>query len=162
MSEAKTMELADPDVQRLLNKAPLARLAYVAGDGYPTVVPVGFLWKDGAVVVCTATTAAKVKAIGRSPRVALEIEGGQGAEQVLLIKGDAQIDIVDGVADEYLAMSRRTMSADDAEQFEAQVRSTYPQMARITITPAWVRYYDFAAGRLPPFLAALIEEAGNS
>jgi len=161
MSETNAAVLAEPDVQRLLTEAALARLAYVAANGYPIVVPVGFLWKDDAVIVCTATTAPKVKAIRRSPGVALEIEGGQGAEQLLLIKGDAAIDIVDGVPDEYLAMSRRTMTADEAEQFESQVRSVYRQMARITITPAWVRFYDFPAGRLPPFLAALVEDAAS-
>ena len=58
-------------------------------------------------------------------------------------------------------MSRRTMTADEAEQFASQVRSVYRQMARITITPAWVRYYDFPAGRLPPFLAALVEDSAS-
>ena len=112
-----TTELEEPGATRLLEETSLARLAYVGSDGAPTVVPVGFLWDGQRVVVCTATTAPKVVAIRRSPRVAVEIEGGQGAEQLLLIKGDAVIDIVDGVADEYLAMSRRTMTPDDAEQF---------------------------------------------
>jgi len=162
MSRTNTGELGDPDVQRLLTEGVLARLGYVGANGYPTVVPVGFLWRDGAVVVCTATTAAKVAAIRRSPRVAIEIEGGHGAEQLLLIKGDAVVDVVDGVADEYLEASRKSMAGDEAEQFESQVRKTYPQMARIRITPAWVRFYDFSAGRLPPFLAALVEAATES
>jgi hypothetical protein len=35
----------------------------------------------------------------------------------------------------------------------------YPQMARIAIEPRWARFYDFGAGRIPPFLATLAGEA---
>jgi len=153
-------ELAEPGAQRLLNEAPLARLAYVGKDGGPTVVPVGFLWNGESVVVCTAITAPKVDAIRRSPRVAVELEG-EHAAQLLLIRGVATVDIVDGVAEEYLAASRRTMGADEAEEFATQVRAVYKQMARIAIAPAWVRYYDFSSGRLPPFLRALVDSAGS-
>jgi len=151
-------ELVEPGAQRLLNEAPLARLAYVGTDGGPTVVPVGFLWNGESVVVCTATTAPKVDAIRRIPRVAVEIEGDHAA-QLLLIRGVAAIDVVDGVAEEYLAASNRTMPADEAEAFATRVRAVYKQMARIAITPAWVRYYDFANDRLPPFLRALVDAA---
>jgi hypothetical protein len=53
------------------------------------------------------------------------------------------------------------MSGDEAEQFASRVRAMYRQMARITISPTWVRYYDFPAGRLPPFLAALVNDAAS-
>ena len=151
-------DLAEPAAQRLLNDASLARLAYVGSNGAPTVVPVGFLWDDGRVVICTATTAPKVEAIRRSSRVAVEIEGGDAA-QLLLIRGDASIDVVDGVAEEYLRASRKSMTGDEAENFATQVRAVYKRMARIAITPRWARYYDFSSGRLPPFLQALVDAA---
>src|SRR4051812_44395574 len=153
-------ELAEAGAQRLLHEAPLARLAYVGTDGAPTVVPVGFLWNGESVVVCTATTAPKVDAIRRSPRVAVEIEG-EHAAQLLLIRGVATIDVVDGVAEEYLAASRRTMESDEAKAFEKSARATYKRMARIAIEPRWVRYYDFSSGRLPPFLRALVDAADS-
>jgi hypothetical protein len=31
----------------------------------------------------------------------------------------------------------------------------YKQMARISITPNWARFYDFGAGRVPDFLTRL-------
>jgi hypothetical protein len=31
----------------------------------------------------------------------------------------------------------------------------YDQMTRIAISPRWVRYYDFGAGRMPRFLQEL-------
>ena len=154
-------ELDEPGARRLLEEGVLARLAYVGRDEGPVVVPVGFLWTGTAIVVCTATTAPKAEAIRNHARVAIEIEGGNGAEELLLIRGDATVDVVDGVADEYLAMSRKSMSGDEADAFEQQVRAVYPQMARIAVTPSWARYYNFPAGRLPPFLQALVDAASS-
>jgi hypothetical protein len=34
-------------------------------------------------------------------------------------------------------------------------------MARIAITPQWVRYYNFSSGRLPPFLQALVDDSAS-
>ena len=50
---------------------------------------------------------------------------------------------------------------EDAElaEFERNVRSTYQQMVRISIEPKWARFYDFGAGRLPTFLAKLVNES---
>jgi hypothetical protein len=74
------------------------------------------------------------------------------------VRGVAAIEIVDGVPDEYLAASGKKMDGEQARQFEAAVRSTYKQMARITIQPRWARYYDFGTGRLPGFLLKLIQD----
>ncbi len=73
----------------------------------------------------------------------------------LSVRGRATVEIVDGVVPEYLAAARRTMDADAAAEFEQNVRCMYDQMARIAITPTWVRFYDFGAGRMPRFLQEL-------
>jgi hypothetical protein len=67
----------------------------------------------------------------------------------------ATIDIVDGVPEEYLAAAAKGIPADQNGQFEAQVRSAYEQMARISVEPRWARYYDYTAGRVPEFLHKL-------
>ncbi len=145
-------ELAHPDAQELLRTQSLARLAYNGFDGTPRVIPIGFLWTRGRVVVCTSDTAPKVRALAARPPVALTIDG-PGAAQTLQLRGEAEIEIVDGIPDEYLAASYKGIP-DEAErrQFEASVRSTYERMARISIEPRWARFYDFGAGRLPGFL----------
>jgi hypothetical protein len=111
-------------------------------------------------VVSTAATAPKVTALSARPDVALTIDGGDTPEQAraLSIRGRANIEIVDGLTAEYLAGARRTMDAEAAAQFEQNSRAMYDQMARIAITPHWVRYYDFGAGRLPRFLQDLAEK----
>jgi|GEM_PF-5632297 len=44
--------LGDPGAQELLASPQPIRLAYAGRDGFPRVVPVGFLWKDERVYVC--------------------------------------------------------------------------------------------------------------
>ena len=68
---------------------------------------------------------------------------------------------MDGVASEYLAAAAKSTKGDELAAFEANVRSLYKQMARITIAPTWARYYDFGAGRLPTFLHRLLDSGPN-
>lgn len=155
-------ELRHPVARELVEHASLAHLAYDGPDGRPRVVPVGFLWNGEQVVVCTATTAPKVRALSERPDVALTIDGGStpGEAKALSIRGTASVEIVDGVADEYLAMSSKglgeTLGEDGLAEFERNVRKTYDRMARIRIEPRWARCYDFGAGRLPSYLAELV------
>ena len=64
---------------------------------------------------------------------------------------------MDGVPPEYLAAAAKSTQGDELAAFEAGVRGLYKEMARITITPSWARFYDFGAGRLPTFLRRLVE-----
>ena len=152
-------ELSTSGAQELLTSASAAHLAYIGKDGTPRVIPVGFWWTGDQVVISTATTSPKVTALSARPDVALSIDAGDTPEQarVLSIRGRASVQIVDGVVEEYLAAARRTMDADAAAEFEQNCREMYDQMARIAITPYWVRYYEFGAGRMPRFLQELAE-----
>ncbi|MGH3397278.1 MAG: SRPBCC domain-containing protein [Streptosporangiaceae bacterium] len=154
--DAAVADLSLPEAEDLLRWQPLARLAYSGPDGFPRVVPVGFLWRDGQLIVCTATTAPKVRALSARPHVALTIDTDNGTgSRELLVRGVASTEIVDGVPAEYLEAAAKTMPAEQHQQFAAQVRSVYPQMARISIAPRWARYFDFGAGRVPEFLRQL-------
>ncbi len=152
-------ELSLPGAQELLESTSAAHLAYTGQDGTPRVVPVGFFWTGEQFVVSTATTAPKVAALSARPEVALAIDAGNTPEQArsLSVRGRASVEIVDGVVPEYLAAARKTMDAQAAAEFERNCRELYGRMARIAITPDWVRYYDFGAGRMPRFLRDLAE-----
>lgn len=155
-------ELSAPGARELIESTSLAHLAYIATDGAPRVMPVGFFWNGAEIVISTATTAPKVKALTAHPEVALAIDAGDtpGGARSLSVRGRADVEIVDGVVPEYLAAARRSMDTDGAAEFERNVRRMYPQMARIAITPTWVRFYDFGAGRMPRFLQELAERSG--
>ena len=154
-------ELGQAGAIELLESGQLARLAYNGRDGLPRVIPIGFHWNGEHIVVCTATTAPKARALASRPEVAVTIDVGSTPSEAkaLLVRGIATVEIVDGVPEEYLAGSRKTLAAEHVEPFERQVRSMYPQMARISIEPRWARFYDFGAGRIPSFLSTLASEA---
>ncbi len=154
-------DLLHPDAEQLLRSPDPARLAYDGRDGFPRVIPIGFLWNGSAIVVCTAPTAPKVKALTERPQIALTIDDIGPPAKALLVRGIASIEIVDGVASEYLAAAAKSTSGDELAAFKANVRALYKQMARITITPTWARYYDFGAGRLPTFLRRLIDSTSS-
>ena len=62
-----TAELEHPGARELLASATLLRLAYAGSDGFPRVIPIGFYWNGTQIVVCTAATAPKVKALSWRP-----------------------------------------------------------------------------------------------
>lgn len=154
-----TEELGHPGARTLLESATLLRLAYNGSDGLPRVVPIGFCWNGHQIIVCTAATAPKVKALSSRPDVAMTIDVGDTptAAKALLVRGRARVNIVNGVPDEFIVASAKALGADQVTEFERQVRSTYDRMARISIEPAWARFFDFGAGRLPSFLTKLAE-----
>jgi Pyridoxamine 5'-phosphate oxidase len=153
-------ELGQGGAQELLRSATLCRLAYNGLDGSPRAVPVGFWWTGDAVVISTSDTAPKVAALRARPQVALTIDIGSPA-QSLLIRGEADIEIVQGVVPEYMQSAAKSMSGEELAGFERNVRDMYPAMARISVVPSWARYFDFNAGRFPEFLTALAQRAGG-
>ena len=152
-------ELSTTGAQELLASTSAAHLAYIAKGGTPRVIPVGFFWTGDEFVISCATTSPKVTALSARPDVALAIDTGDTPDQAraLSIRGRASVEIVDGVVQEYLAAATRSLDAEAAAEFEQNVRGFYDQMARIAITPHWVRYYDFGTGRMPRFLQELAE-----
>jgi hypothetical protein len=146
--EAVMEVLRDSLAQELLHSPLLARLGYNGTDGAPRVVPVGYLWTGSTFVVCTAVPAPKVRALASNPKVALSIDTDTQPPHVLLVRGTAAVEIVNGVPDEFLEASKKVIPRENWPQFEAGARSMYPQMARITIEPEWAKLLDFET-RLP-------------
>jgi Pyridoxamine 5'-phosphate oxidase len=135
--------LNDPLAQELMRSNIPARLAYVGPDGFPRAIPIGFHWNGADFVLSTVPHAPKVSALKSNPKVALTIDTVAFPPHVLLVRGTAAIDIVDGVPPEYLEASRKSITPDQWEGFERQVRALYKQMARIKITPLWAKILDF-------------------
>jgi nitroimidazol reductase NimA-like FMN-containing flavoprotein (pyridoxamine 5'-phosphate oxidase superfamily) len=149
--------LEDPLAQELLHSPHPARLAYGGLDGYPRVIPVGYYWDGDHFFVCTATNAPKVAALRANPKVALTVDTETQPPRILLVRGTATLEVVDGVPDEFLEASRKYIPPDDWQAFETQTRGLYPNMARISITPEWSKLIDFET-RLPEAVANLIAQ----
>jgi hypothetical protein len=136
--------LAKPISQELLRSSIPARLAYVGVDGAPRAIPIGFWWTGEHVGMATVPTSAKVRALRQNPRVALTIDTqDQWPPRVLLIRGAARLELVDGVPDAYVEAARKVTPAEHFEGWEQGVRALYDQMVVITIEPDWAKLLDF-------------------
>lgn len=136
----------------------ILRMAYVAKYGSPRNVPMGFVWNGTSVVVCTTTNAPKLRHLRENPQVALTIDTEVFPPKILLIRGDADLELVDGIPDEYMSTNNvYSMTDEQRTEWEKEVRSLYKQMYRITITPTWAKLIDFET-TLPSAVAELIQE----
>src|SRR5713226_969409 len=104
--------LSDPLAQELMQSSIPARLAYVGPDGFPRAIPIGFHWNGAEFVLCTVPDAPKVPALKANPKVAFTVDTNAFPPHVLLVRGTAAIDIVDGIPPEYLAASRKGVGPD--------------------------------------------------
>ncbi len=122
----------------------MTRLGYVAKDGTPRCIPIAFTWNGAQIVMCTAKNAAKLPALRANPAVALTIDTEVHPPTILLIRGRAELDVVDGIPDEYLqASGSYQMTPEQRIEWEAGVRSLYDGMVRIVVTPTWAKLIDF-------------------
>ena len=135
--------LQHPVAQELLRSRIPARFAYVALDGTPRVVPVWFHWDGKDVVIGTPTRAPKIKALRANAKVAITIDDNEFPNKVLLIRGTARMDQVQGIAEEYVRASERYLGAEAGPAWIGQLRGMITEMMRIAITPEWVGVLDY-------------------
>jgi hypothetical protein len=140
--------LDHPVAQALLQATIPARLAYVALDGTPRVVPMQFHWTGDEVVLGCWPDDPKAAAIRAHPEVALTIDTAQPPFNVLQIRGTAAVEIVDGVSPEMAAASIRYMGPEAGQAWVEQAARLSPQTVRIAVRPTWVDVLDFET-RLP-------------
>ncbi|CAN5670725.1 pyridoxamine 5'-phosphate oxidase family protein [soil metagenome] len=151
-------EILERPLSRELLARDLTRLAYVAQDGTPRTVPIGFTWNGTEIVMCTPTNAPKLAALRVHPAVALTIDTEVFPPHILLIRGRAELDVVDGIPEEYLQSSGTyEMTPEQRADWEVEVRSLYERMVRVVVTPTWVKLIDFET-TLPTPVEQLIQQ----
>jgi Pyridoxamine 5'-phosphate oxidase len=152
--------LLDSDVaRRLLASALRARIAFVAKDGTPRVVPSWFHWTGDELVMPTFVRAPHVRAPARriaalraNPAVAVTIDTDAEPPEVLLLRGRVSITEVDGIVPEYALEARRYLDEQEATALLAQIDRPGTRMARIALRPSWVGLLDFHS-RLPSVMS---------
>ena len=154
--------LQDPVAQVLLSSREPARLAYTWTDGSPRVVPIWFTWNGAQVIMAGPPDAPKVQALQRDPRVAITIdEAASWPYKVLLLRGRATVDEVEGVAPEYAQAAARYFGAEQGAAWVDQVAKLGSRMARIAVTPEWVSIIDFEQ-RFPSAIARAMAAGSSS
>ncbi|NBE93908.1 pyridoxamine 5-phosphate oxidase [Nonomuraea sp. KC401] len=144
MEPYEVTEVLNRPLSRELLARDLTRLAYVAKDGTPRNIPIGFTWNGSQIVMCTAKNAPKLPSLRRNPQVALTIDTEVHPPKLLLVRGRAELDVVDGVPEEYLQMNGSyQMTPEQRTVWEKQVHALYDGMVRIVVTPTWAKLIDF-------------------
>lgn len=138
--------------QELLHSKIPARLAYVWMDGTPRVIPIWFHWNGREIVMASPPKAPKLKALAKNPKVSLTIDDNTFPHKVLLIRGSARLEPVEGIVPEYAAAAERYFDPALAKSWLGQLRGLISSMVRITVTPEWVGLLDFQT-RFPSALA---------
>jgi hypothetical protein len=154
--ESVLQTLSDPLAQHLLSSRIPARLAYIGLDGAPRAVPIWFHFDGKRFILGSAPASPKVKALTRNAKVALTIDEDAFPPKVLLVRGAAAVEVIDGLVPEYRQAARRYLGEEQGRGWEDQARGMFKQMARIAIEPEWVKILDFQT-RFP----SAIEAAGR-
>jgi len=153
--------LKDPVAQELLNSKTLARVAYIGLDGSPRVIPIWFYWNGEQFILSTAPTSEKVNALRKNPKVAITIDENTFPPKVLLVRGSAKVEIVDGIGPEQVEAAKKYLGEQQGQAWVEQGSALYKQMARIAIHPDWVKILDFQT-RFPKAVADAMEQAKAS
>jgi Pyridoxamine 5'-phosphate oxidase len=135
--------MTKPISQQLLGSSIPARFASTGLDGDPRVVPVGFDWDGTRLTVATVLAAAKVKALQANPKVAITIDTQSYPPQVLLIRGAARVEIVDGVPDAYVRASKKVVPPEGAGKLGGRCASPRRADGSDHHHPSWAKLLDF-------------------
>jgi hypothetical protein len=145
--------LQHPASLQLLESRIPARLAYVWVDGTPRVIPIWFHWNGSEFVMGTPPKAPKLRALTKNPKVAVTIDDNSFPHKVLMIRGTAHLETVDGIVPEYIVAAERYFGSEQGQAWIKHLRGLISNMVRITITPEGVGLLDFQT-RFPSALSS--------
>ena len=139
-------------IELLQSKIP-ARLAYVWMDGTPRVVPIWFHWTGREFVMASSPKSPKLRALAMNSKVAFTIDDNSFPHKVLLVRGTAKLNTVEGIVSEYAAAAERYFGREQGQAWVKQLGGQTKNMVRIAIAPEWVGLLDFQT-RFPSALSS--------
>ena len=113
--------LQHPAAKELLASTIPARLAYIATDGSPRVIPIWFHWNGKEFVMGTPPKAPKLKALAKNPRVSLTIDDNTFPHKVLLVRGNVRLEPLKGIVPKYALAAERYFGPDQGKAWIVQL-----------------------------------------
>jgi PPOX class probable F420-dependent enzyme len=141
MNRRQQIELTPEELTAFLKQPHKAALATVDKDGFPHVVAMGYLAKDGAIYMTSYGKAQKVLNIRRNPKVGVRIETGQTYADFIgvLLRGTCEI------IEEPEAVARTMRELAGNQREDAAPRgalSSAPKRVVLKITPHKTSSWD--------------------
>src|SRR6266508_4258814 len=143
MSPRPEIRLTPEEQATLLQEARKAALATVDKDGFPHVVAMGFLARDGAIYMTSYAKAQKVLNIRRNPKVGVMIETGDRYADFrgLMIRGHCEIIDDPGQVETVIRESGRRQTRAGVPPQGGALASA-PKRVVLKVTPEKVASWD--------------------
>jgi PPOX class probable F420-dependent enzyme len=132
-----------PQVTEFLRQRLLGRLATASPDGQPHIVPVWFLWEDGAVWISSYRSTRKVIDIEHNRKCALvvDIENADDGLTAVVLEGQAELVSVpaDTVKQRIERIYTKYLGPDGVLEQDPQNWLNSPENVLIKFTPTRVK-----------------------
>ncbi len=138
-----------PTVGLLLESRIPARIAWVAQDHTPRVLPIWFVWTGTELVVVTFEGAKKLHDLPDGTVVAVTIDTDDFPYRSLKLRGTITAQQTSGIADRYKQAAVRYLGEDMAQKWLRFLGN--PDQVVLVIRPTWAVVADMATDS--PFMA---------
>jgi PPOX class probable F420-dependent enzyme len=144
MHKRAQIQLTPDEQLALLKRAKTMALCTIGKDGYPHVVAMAFMVKDGCIYMTSYRKAQKVVNIRRNPKVAVMVEtGGQYHElKGLMIRGRCEIIEDPGEVWKIMREIREFQEGGPPPPADAVVQARAQKRAALKIVPEKVASWD--------------------
>lgn len=134
-----------PQAEEFLARQILGRLATASREGQPHVVPVWFLWEDGAAWISSYRSTRKVIDLERNPKCALvvDVEDAAGGLTAVTLEGLAELvsTPIDEVKKRIERIYTKYLGEDGVLEKDPQEWLNSPENVLIKLTPTRVKFW---------------------
>lgn len=139
--------MSDSEIDTLLSRAGLVRIATIDAEGAPLVVPVGYVYRDREILMTARQKVTWLADIRRDPRVCLTIDTDRYPLSKVTIRGRAEVRYEPGqddewrdvrlpLADEATRAAADTLGNDEPWPFEAAYHAmTHDEPRALVVVP---------------------------
>jgi PPOX class probable F420-dependent enzyme len=142
MSRRKQIELTPDERDKFLAEPHTAALTTVDKDGFPHVVAMAYLYKDGVIYMTSYGKAQKVLNVRRNPKVGVMVESGRKYSELrgVMIRGNCEV--VDDP--EAVRMTMRGVAGNESQAVAVPsgAASSAPKRVVLKITPLKTASWD--------------------
>ncbi|MGH7842272.1 MAG: pyridoxamine 5'-phosphate oxidase family protein [Candidatus Binataceae bacterium] len=141
MNRRQQIQLTAAEQAEFLKQPHKAALATLDQDGFPHVVAMGYLARDGAIYMTSYGKAQKVLNIRRNPKVGVMIETGQSYSDFRAVMIRGLCEIIE--EPEVVARTMRELAGNQSEGAAPRAAaSSAPKRVVLKITPYKVASWD--------------------
>lgn len=142
MSRRHEIRMTPEEQEAFLKSAPKASLSTVDKNGFPHVVAMGFLAKDGVIYMTSYGKAQKVINIRHNPKVGVMVETGEHYAEYRGVMIRGYCEIIEET--EHVAAIMRESTSKNSGVPRDDAVSRAPKRVLLKITPEKVATWDHA------------------